>query len=257
MKNVSVVCCYNDKEMYDRVVVKMLKKQQEIEYELIGIDNTNGEYRSAASAINYAIKNSMGEVIVVIHQDFKFLYSDALKKLYNYSIAFRENDILGVAGAVLDINASILKKLIGRNRMIIAALDGEYTMMRFPTQVDSLDECCFVFRRSYWEKYPLDELTCDKWDLYAVDMCLQARLLGGKSYVLPVDAVHYSGGKLSKNFYTVLKKLSNKYKGKISKIVTTCVVTSTRFSNFEYIKLIGVNRIRRWKNEGNNMFSKS
>lgn len=47
---VSLVCCYNNLKQY-KDMQKSLKNQT-VEYELIGIDNQEGKYKSASSALN-------------------------------------------------------------------------------------------------------------------------------------------------------------------------------------------------------------
>ena len=111
-------------------------------------------------------------------------------------------------------------------------------------KVESLDECCFGFKRSFWEKHPFDEIACNKWDLYAVDMCLEAYRNNGSAYVIPVDSLHHSGGNITKNFYDSLNNLMKKYKNDKKKIITTCVVSDTRHPDFECLKLNLINEVR-------------
>lgn len=122
MKDIALVCCYNNAEMYNNILKKTLVNQKNIDYELIGIDNSDGMFPSAASALNYGIGKSDSEYIIVVHQDFEFINENALESFLQYSKQFNDNDILGVAGAVLADNAKILKRFIGRNRIIYSSL---------------------------------------------------------------------------------------------------------------------------------------
>lgn len=47
---ISLVCCYNNLQQY-KDMQKSLENQT-VEYELIGIDNREGKYKSAASVLN-------------------------------------------------------------------------------------------------------------------------------------------------------------------------------------------------------------
>lgn len=47
---VSIICCWNDEKQYS--VMKESLRNQDIEYELVGIDNRGNKFRSAASALN-------------------------------------------------------------------------------------------------------------------------------------------------------------------------------------------------------------
>ena len=112
MKDIALVCCYNNTEMYSNILKKTLANQKNIDYELIGIDNSDNMFPSAASALNYGIGKSDSEYIIVVHQDFEFINEDALASFLQYSKQFNDNDILGVAGAILDDSAKILKRFI-------------------------------------------------------------------------------------------------------------------------------------------------
>ena len=244
MKDIALVCCYNNTEMYSNILKKTLANQKNIDYELIGIDNSDNMFPSAASALNYGIGKSDSEYIIVVHQDFEFINEDALASFLQYSKQFNDNDILGVAGAILDDSAKILKRFIGRNRIIYSSLIDSTNRVKGFKKVESLDECCFGFKRSFWEKHPFDEIACDKWDLYAVDMCLEADRNNGGVYVIPIDSLHHSGGNITKNFYKSLNNLMKKYEKDKKKIITTCVVSDTRHPDFECLKLNLINEVQ-------------
>ena len=144
----------------------------------------------------------------------------------------------------MDDKASIFRKFIGRNRQIYSSLIDSNNVVIEVKKVETLDECCFGFKRVFWEQHPFDETACNKWDLYAVDMCLEAYRNNGGAYVIPIDAIHYSGGNITKNFYASLNNLLKKYKHDKKKIITTCVVASTYCPNLECLKLNIINGIR-------------
>lgn len=244
MIDISIICCYNKQTLFDNTLITSLKTQKYKNYEIIGIDNSNRKYKSAAAALNCGINASTGKYIIVVHQDFEFKDCDALLKIKNYLEHNSELDVLGVAGAKLDKDASILRKIVGRNRVIYASLIDSNNLIDAQMEVETVDECCFFFRRTFWETYHFDEQTCNGWDLYAVDMCLKARMLGGRAFVVPISSLHLSGGTLTKSFYVVLKKMAIKYQRDFERIITPCVVTTTKFPEIEYIKLLLINRIR-------------
>ena len=47
---ISLICCYNNLQQYNDMQKSL--ENQTVEYELIGIDNRDGKYQSAASALN-------------------------------------------------------------------------------------------------------------------------------------------------------------------------------------------------------------
>lgn len=249
MNELSIICCYNRFDEYNSTLVKSLRLQTNQNYELIGVDNSKNQYSSAAQALNYGIKMSCGKYVVTVHQDFEFIDPEALDKIIYYLKEFSSLDVIGVAGAVIDNEASLLKKIIGRNRKICSSMVDERGRIvdSKPLQVNSLDECCFAFLKDFWIKHPFDEQTCNKWDLYCVEMCLYTATKGGKAYVVPIKCIHHSGGNLTNNFYVTLRKLSMKYRNNVDNIITPCVVTKTKHYNLEYAKLTLINIIRKIK----------
>lgn len=245
MKMLSIICCYNNKKMYENLLVKSLKKQNDVQYELIGIDNTNNKFSSAAQALNWGCQKAKNENLLFVHQDFEFMSSTALSDICQFYNKISDYDIWGAAGAIKEEKAPLLKKLIGRNRIIYSSLDQTEYMIHDYKRCESVDECCFGFKKSFWVKHNFSEEICDSWDLYAVEMCLYANCIGGNIMVIPVSAKHHSGGNLTSSFYRVLRKMSKEYKNKKSEIITPCVVTFTKFYNYEYIKLMFVNIIRK------------
>lgn len=242
MINVSIVCCYNNREMYEKILVKSLNKQENCEYELIGINNINNEYKDCATALNYGISKACAPYIIAVHQDFEFIDKNTLSDIFKYLKNMGDFDILGAAGALLDENANIFHKIIGRNRKVIMSWEN---YIENPIIVESLDECCICFKRKLWEEHHFSEELCPAWDLYAVEFCLYARLYKqSKVYVIPMNVEHHSGGNLSTRFYKSLQNVAKYYTNKIDLIVTTCVVIRTKHSSMICKWLILVNQIR-------------
>lgn len=51
MKEVTIICCYNNLKQYKTFTESLAK--QTTEYELIGIDNTKSKYTSCSKAFNH------------------------------------------------------------------------------------------------------------------------------------------------------------------------------------------------------------
>ena len=56
---VSLVCVYNSKNMFDQMVASA--QDQTVGFEVIGVDNTNRRFSSAASALNWGGAASQGK----------------------------------------------------------------------------------------------------------------------------------------------------------------------------------------------------
>ncbi|MDP3066981.1 MAG: hypothetical protein Q8N08_09620 [Methanobacteriaceae archaeon] len=67
---ISVVCVYNDQNILDKYLLHSLK-YQENSYELILLDNTQNQFKSAAEAPNYGGGQATGTYIMFIHQDLE------------------------------------------------------------------------------------------------------------------------------------------------------------------------------------------
>ncbi len=246
---ISVICCYNDLKKYNEICKKSIEEQKGVSFELIAIDNTEGKYKSAAEALNYAMLLVKYEYIVCIHQDFGFNDQNALKSISEYLSNYNVYDVVGGAGAVLNTNSRMVRKIAGRNRTIISYLKPSFNWKEKQViEVESIDECFFAFNFKLWKEHNFDERICFAWDLYSVEMCLYARKKGGRCYVIPIEGFHLSCGNITTDFYRSLYLIGKKYRNDFSYIVTTCVVFKTGSSDLWQIKwLLLVNSIRRIK----------
>lgn len=243
---ISVICCFNDKKIYNEICKKAVENQKGISFEIIEIDNTKGKYKSAAEALNYAMSIVKNEYAVCVHQDFGFMDSNALKTIYDCLDGHSEYYIVGGAGAVYDAGSSLLSKIIGRNRSVISYLKPPN---KWDTnqiyEVESIDECFFAINKKLWNEHKFDEKICFAWDLYSVEMCLYVRKKGGRCQVLPLEGIHLSYGNITTNYYKSLHMLAKQYRRDFKYIVTTCAVLRTGCSDFFQIKwLVLVNYLR-------------
>lgn len=246
---VSIVCCYNNKQMYNEWLLSSLQRQQECEYELIGIDNSNKRFDNCAAALNYGVGCATSENIICIHQDFEFTNNHSLASICKIFQSIGEYDVFGAAGAVYDSKAGFSKSIALRKRKCISSLGNlsidEKIIINFGVDVDTLDECCFCFKKSLWDQHNFSEELCPYWDLYGVEMCLYSHyFLNGRVFVVPMNAIHHSDGNLTKNFYISLYRIMKFYRNKVDRIVTTCVSTTTRFAKMKYYWLCTINYIR-------------
>lgn len=194
---VSVVCCYNDEKQYENMVSSL--SIQTLEHELIGIDNRDNHFRSAASALNYGGNLAIGDILVFLHQDILFDYAESLS-LFVDAISVDKESIIGLYGASHGKSEPIGKNLF---------------------RVETLDECCIAMKKSTWMKYRFNDLVCNSWHLYAVELCLRA----SEDEVLIVTGqfpiTHLSMGAVDECYMKTYKQLLMKYKNH-GWISTTC-----------------------------------
>ena len=204
---VSLICCYNNITLYENMK-KSLEKQT-IEYELIGIDNREGQYKSAAVALNVGGASANGDIFIFLHQDIVFENENSLEN-YIRVIPKDRAAIVGLFGAS------------HKKRRTIA-----YNLY----EAETLDECCVAMSRKVYEQLRFNEVVCNSWHLYVVEMCLRASeqnilVASGK-----FEIKHLSSGMVDESYMKTFKELISIYKKK-RWIATTCKVLPTNLFVF-------------------------
>lgn len=221
---ISIICVYNNKEQLETCLLSSLKRQN-VDYELVLVDGSNGKFSSCAAALNYGVTKSHGEILVFSHQDIYLKTECALAKFVDFIEKTGNNTIVGAAGTIEKNKYNIGNYTTGIkiNNEIIKKIDK-------PQRVSCIDECFFGMKRSTYEGHPFDEVLCDAWDLYAVDQCLYQRSRGGQVYLFPCQIHHMSNGKISLKYMNVMVKMVDKYFKNFKYIWTTCYkVPANRF----------------------------
>lgn len=218
-KMVTIVCCYNDSRQYQKFCTSL--ENQNVAYELVGIDNRAQQFSSCSSALNAAISSVNTEYVIYSHQDIELPEPDMLERFLAYLGQTGENDIVGVAGAVDAAAAAEQGRQIPED-----VREGTYVVsnVRHGDEMekagetdfsgmqscDSVDECFFGGHTAFFQEYPFDEELCDNWHLYAVDRCLFTRMRGNRVYVCDIPLLHYSSGKINhlynRNFYRIAQR---------------------------------------------------
>lgn len=216
MKNINVVCVYNNQKLYDGMVASFEKTVPEnLEYACIPLDNTKNEFKSAAKAYNYAVENLCdAEVIIFCHQDIVF-YEGAVEKIYKYCLEDK-NCLFGAAGVEYP------------NKGIVSGMrqnqyESKYDSMNGNDTVDvfTLDECLIAASADLFKKVKFDEKLCDGWHLYAVDYSIQCHVDNIRVAVIDLDILHLSGGNVDKVFYKFERLLGIKYRKHFKKLYFT------------------------------------
>ena len=217
---ISIVCVFNDKIMLNKFLIKGLKNQTE-HYELILIDNTKNKFKSAANALNSGAKNATGTYVMFVHQDVVLCSDTWLEEAEKIIESIGNNAIVGIVGMS---EKGINNKLRGRNIIIHGDPPEKWgwgNLIEKSEIVQTLDECLIIIPKSIFDTYKFDEKTCQKWDLYVVEYCLNMKKNDVNSYVMPLSIYHRSTGVASKNYFDTLKKVLKKHKH-IEHVYTTC-----------------------------------
>lgn len=202
--------------------------QQTVPYEWILLDNTNHQFKSAASALNYGATQAKGDIFVFAHQDIQF-DSHFLGNLVHY---FNEmpNTLIGVAGSKEKLEVlSNIKQGPNHDNAGTQTLDK-------PTAVQTLDEVLIACTKETFSTLQFDEKTCNDWHLYGVDLSLSAHILGIPSWVVPLELYHLSSGRISLGYALTLFRVLLKHRKHYPFIYTSCGTTKTSlYRSVQYV----------------------
>jgi hypothetical protein len=161
--------------------------------------------------------------------------------MHQHLMSIPDVGIAGVAGMVCHSTAGFDR---GRNRILHGAEKAEWERGREisdPTEVQTVDEFCFIIPSEVFSQEELSERICDGWHLYAVEYCLRIKQdTDYKVYVLPIDVWHGSQGMpVDRSYYQNLTEISNVY-GSTDMIHTTVGswINNTRYLSFIYYSFV-------------------
>lgn len=217
--NISIIIIKSQDNQYQEAVKWIFSQTCADDIEIICIENSdNSSFQSAASALNHGARLAQGSVLIFMHQDVYLWDSRIVEKYYDF-LTKHKNVILGVAGASAEgiVSSDIYETLskIQRNPPTCGKM----------IPVVSVDECLFAMHRDLWKTLKFDEICCDNWHCYAMDICFSNTLHGGKNYVLSGPICHDSlGNPEQKAFWHTVKKLVSKYRQTSIRRITGCCV---------------------------------
>ena len=178
---ISVVCVYNNQESFKKHLLKSLANQT-AKFELITVDNTGGQFKSASKGLNYGARKAKGKYLMFVHHDVvlysRFWLEDVEKILENVPF-------LGVAGCSgVSQDGQMLGFIKDRG-----CLWGKPPAQ--PEEVQTLDESLLIIPRVIFDRFKFDE-ALSGWHAYGVDYCLMVKEHELKAYVIPVFIHHDS-----------------------------------------------------------------
>jgi len=196
---ISIVCACNNAAILNGWLLKSLKAQT-VEYEMITIDTAKQGFQSAAQALNFGGNRAKGRYIMFVHQDVILPSNTWLEDAEKMLDTIPNLGIAGVVGSVEEGDS-----VSQRTRNVITHGDDMEQIggpISSPERVQTLDELLLIIPRDIFQKYQLDEYSCNNWHLYGVDYCLTMLTLKKGVYVIPLFVIHKSKGALTnKRFY--------------------------------------------------------
>lgn len=221
MNEITIVCCWNNSKQFNVLLNSIYKQQTSVD--IVGIDNRKQTYKSCSSAFNDAIKNIKTKYVLFLHQDIIFTKANTLDKIHQYLSTINDHDILGVAGS--SFNSPFVKTnvLVGNDDSL--EYGGSLRVFGLE-ECNTLDECMFGGYTCFFRQNNFDEVICNGWHLYTVELCLRNMSQGGKVYVCDIDLVHNSKGVIDSFYNETYRKLCKKYHKQFKFLRTPCCYNS-------------------------------
>ncbi|MEY8842816.1 hypothetical protein AB9K41_27610, partial [Cribrihabitans sp. XS_ASV171] len=153
--------------------------------EFIALDNRGQNRFDGYSALRRIFPELRGRYIILVHDDVELVDDGAgeLRKILEELDRRDPNWTLGGCSGWSADGTELLRHLEDPH--------GSSRPLTAPREAQSLDECFLVLPRA---RAVLPSLDLSGFHLYAADMCVQAKMAGGRAYVLPFFLHHHSGG---------------------------------------------------------------
>lgn len=232
---ISIVVVYSNERLLNEILLSSLRSPT-TEFELIPIDNTKGQFKSAAEALNYGGGEAKGKYIMFVHQDVEL---DSNLWLENAEQILDAIPDLGIAGVAGMSEKGRTNKERGRGYISDCGEKWQWSnAIQKPEKVQTLDECLLMVPKSVFSKLQFDEKTFDGWHCYGADYCLSIKQVGLQPYVIPAFIYHRSLRLNVENVLRYQKRLYNKHRKNYKKIYTT-----TGEISWLKLKLLSLNNV--------------
>lgn len=220
---ISIVCTCNNSTILNSYLMKGLEKQG-TDYELILIESSKTDFKSAAEALNYGGRKAKGDYIIFAHQDVMMESTTWLEEAEILVESISNLGVAGIAGKSRESSEVVTNVKHGDDPHLAG------NEIDKPVKVQTLDECLLIVPKKVFENQKFDEVTCDGWHLYGVDYCLMIDQMGLDVYVLPLPLIHKSSGDpFADEYYRILGKLFKKYRDSYKIIHTTVSDWNTHY----------------------------
>lgn len=216
---ISVICVTNNTAMMERILHPSIDMQS-AKHERILVDNSDGRFKSAAAALNYAASKAIGEYLMFVHQDVELRGKHWLRITEGYLDGLSGDlGIAGIIGMSADGDGSWAQSL--RGFMCNCGHEVGKPLAE-AEDVQTLDECVLLIPREVFRFHQFDEHRFDAWHLYGADYCLKMQELGFRCCVVPGYVYHRSHATNTKRLAKYQRRLWWKHRHHFKRIHTTC-----------------------------------
>ncbi len=204
----SIICVYNNKNMFEDVLQASIHQQIYSDYELIEVDSNQHQFKSASEALNFGAKDAKGEFLVFVHQDVCLEDINFLNKLADYCSSYTFG-IAGVAGLKGSKNEIVTYSNIVHGEEKHSAAKNSVDK---PMDVDCIDECLMIIPNSIFKRCHFSNLG-RTWHLYGADYSLKMKSNGYNVCILPLSLWHLSeGNSFSVDYFNAIKRVAKIYR---------------------------------------------
>lgn len=220
----SIIICHRNIELLN-TIKKNIQLTVGISYELIIIDNSQGEY-SIFSAYNEGVIKAKNNIVCFVHEDILFHTDGWGEKVINH-FSNLEVGMIGVSGGMAQslipspwwtnnyfarsARNILMKDLEKKDEKLYSYYSNPFNDKNRAEAI-IIDGMWFCIRKSLFEKISFDGETFKGYHLYDADISMQV-LQYSKNYVaLDILVEHRWAGIISKDYYTDLLKFTDKWK---------------------------------------------
>lgn len=177
---ISVICVVNDKEVFESNLLASLR-EQDVDFELLVVDNTTGQFSSIPKALNDSASRARHEYILCVHQDVNLIGKSWLKRAEEICNDLGRMGVFGVAG--VNETGAYIGFIVDRGRFW-------GTPLKTPRAAFTLDECLLLMHRKTFLENKFDEDF--KFHSYGADLCLRIKEQDLGVHVIPCPIYHNS-----------------------------------------------------------------
>ncbi len=217
---ISIIICSRDKSVLD-IVSNNITQTIGVPFEIIGIDNSRGEY-GICKAYNIGAKKSKYDILCFVHEDISFVTQNWGQNVVNH-LKDETVGLIGVVGAdpMSKMPCTIAPSLLNHEANIIVYSNDQKHCNHINTnktntsiikQVTGVDGVFMCTRRNVYLQYHFDEKTLKGFHAYDADYSLQVLQTYKVCVVFDVLMHHYSSGHADKKFMDSYLKLCYKWR---------------------------------------------
>lgn len=217
---ISIIIC-NKKATLDASVEKNIRDTIGVDYEIISIDNSRGQY-NIFQAYNEGMAKAKGDILCFMHDDILFRSNGWGKVVEESFSSDPKMGALGVAGGhfLPDCPCSWSTCKTTSFHVWQTNRDGsateygctDYTDGKQLVEVACLDGLFMCIRQSLFDTIRFDDQTFSGFHCYDSDICMQVMAAGySVNVTFDIDIEHHSNGACNQQYYDNLELWHKKW----------------------------------------------